>query len=142
MPFFIANWRIIAVAIVFAIYSAFIYRIGSAPYRAELAALRAAGNAQNVATAKTDVQTKEVFTHANQTAATAFAAIDDHWLHKQPDSGTLPFPAAATGGIEPAPTPSVPDTAHCTDRDSAHDAEQVVLLQTYYEQQRALINGQ
>jgi hypothetical protein len=46
MPFLLANWRILLVCCIFATYSAFLYRIGSAPYRAELDKIKASGKSQ------------------------------------------------------------------------------------------------
>lgn len=139
MTFFLTYWKELAIAAITAIVLGYTYHAGGNAPRAELAALRAAGQAQNSHTATIDAQTTEVFTHANQTAASAFAAIDNHWLLKPASLGKVPFPAPAASGTEPAPEAGRADT--CTDRDSAHDAEQVILLQTYYEQQRALINA-
>lgn len=142
MPFLLNNWRICLGIALFAIYSAFLYRIGSAPYRAEIAAMKAAGKTQNAKTAATDITTKGIAHEADKTAAAGFAAIDKHYaaprVRKPSSSRPVSPDASIAGQLEPSPEERPLDT--CNDRDSAHDAYQVIELQRFYSEIAATIN--
>lgn len=72
MPFLLANWRICCGIAIFAIYSAFLYRIGGNAPRAELAALRAAGEAYKVESARIAKETDNDY-------RTKLAAVQSDW---------------------------------------------------------------
>ena len=139
MPFLLANWRICIGIVLFATYSAFVYRIGGNPARSELAIIKAAATAQNAHTAAIDIQTKEIAHVADKTASDSFKRIDD--AYRMRDVGASKTPHVATVAGQPEPTAETSRVDTCNDRDSAHDAEQVILLQNYYNEQRTAING-
>lgn len=143
MTFLLANWRTLAAIGLFAIYSAFIFRLGSLGPEAKLAEMKAAGAAQNAHTAAVEVLTKEISHAADKAAKGRFGAIDRYYADRMRNAsaGKMPGTAAATGSTEPTATASVPDPARCTDRDSAHDAEQVILLQSFYRDVQAAVGG-
>ena len=133
MTFLLANWKYIAVALAVAVYTGFVYRAGGNAPRAEIAAMVAAGRAQDARVAAVDTHVKEIVHVADKNAAARFSAIDAYFLHKPAGSVEMPHFAPVAIGTQPTPAPSVPDTdRHCTDQDSAHDAEQVILIQKFY----------
>lgn len=137
MTLLLGYWKQIAAVAIFAAYSGFVYWKGGELPRSQIVALQAAGKVQNAKTAQIEIKQTEVFTHADQSAVVAFAAIDNHWLRKPASPGKVPFPPAASGSTSSATEAGIPDTHQCNDRDSAHDASQVIALQKFYEDIRA-----
>ena len=145
MAFFLSYWKYIAAVVVVGAIVGIIYRAGGSAPRAELKAVATVGAAQNAHVAAVAVKQKEIVHEADKTAVAKFDVIDRHYpvqLRKPvARSSKVPATPAVTAIPEPAAAPTVPDTQQCTDRDSAHDAQLVLLIQQFYNDQRALINS-
>lgn len=113
-------------------------------YLDRIALLNAAATIQNAHTAATNITTKGIAHDAAKTIVAGFAAIDASYppprLRKPASSRPLPdaAPVAAITGTDAAP--SVSDPQQCNDRDSAHDAYQVIELVKFYTDVSATIN--